>query len=180
MCKLLILLGFTLFMAGSVSAQSYPKVEISGDYMYTRNPGGNTSGSNCHGVSGSFAGNLNKWFGEVADIGACAVSGLPSGVSSHAYNYLFGPRFSYRNTSRFTPYVQALFGAQRATARISGVGSNSSNAFAMTLGGGADYSLSHHIAIRIIQVEYLYTHFAGAQQNNARIEAGIVFRWGGR
>jgi opacity protein-like surface antigen len=50
----------------------------------------------------------------------------------------------------------------------------------MSLGGGADYKWNEHIAIRVIQVEYLYTHFGGARQNNARIEAGIVFRFGGR
>jgi opacity protein-like surface antigen len=50
----------------------------------------------------------------------------------------------------------------------------------MSLGGGADYRVNEHIAVRVIQVEYLYTHFGGARQNNARIEAGIVFRFGGR
>jgi hypothetical protein len=50
----------------------------------------------------------------------------------------------------------------------------------MALGGGADYKLAGPFAIRLIQVEYLYTHFGGVRQNNARIEAGIVYRWGGR
>jgi opacity protein-like surface antigen len=181
MRKLLILLGLIVLIAGPACAQDYPKAEISGDYMYIRiNPGGGASGANCHGVGGSVAGNLNDWFGVVGDFGGCRVSGLPSGVSSHAYTYLFGPRVSYRNTSPLTPYAQVLFGGERATASVSGVGSSSNNAFAMSLGGGADYSVNEHIAIRVIQVEYLYTHFGGARQNNARIEAGIVFRFGGR
>jgi opacity protein-like surface antigen len=50
----------------------------------------------------------------------------------------------------------------------------------MALGGGADYKLTEHVALRLIQVEYLYTHFAGTRQNNARIESGIVYRWSGR
>jgi opacity protein-like surface antigen len=50
----------------------------------------------------------------------------------------------------------------------------------MALGGGADYKLTEHVALRLIQVEYLYTHFIGTRQNNARIESGIVYRWGGR
>jgi opacity protein-like surface antigen len=51
------------------------------------------------------------------------------------------------------------------------------NAFAMTLGGGADYKFTDHVSFRG-QVEYLYTHFSGSGQNNARIEAGIVYRFG--
>ncbi len=181
MRKLLILLGLIVLIAGSACAQNYPKAEVSGDYMYIRvNPGGGASGQNCHGVGGNVAGNLNDWFGVVGDFGGCRVTGLPSGVSSHAYTYLFGPRVSYRNTSPLTPFAQLLFGGERATRSVSGVGSGSNNAFAMSLGGGADYSVNEHIAIRVIQVEYLYTHFGGARQNNARIEAGIVFRFGGR
>jgi opacity protein-like surface antigen len=181
MRKLLILLGLIVFIAGPACAQDYPKAEVSGDYMFIRvNPGGGASGQNCHGASGSVAGNLNDWFGVVGEFGGCRISGLPSGVSAHAFTYLFGPRVSYRNTSRLTPYAQVLFGGERATASVSGVGSGSSNAFAMTLGGGADYSWNEHIAIRVIQAEYLYTRFGGTHQNNARIEAGIVFRWGGR
>jgi hypothetical protein len=50
----------------------------------------------------------------------------------------------------------------------------------MALGGGADYKLTEHVALRLIQVEYLCTHFISTRQNNARIESGIVYRWGGR
>jgi opacity protein-like surface antigen len=50
----------------------------------------------------------------------------------------------------------------------------------MALGGGADYKLTEHLARRVIQVEYLYTHFGGTRQHNARIESGVVYRWGGR
>ena len=50
----------------------------------------------------------------------------------------------------------------------------------MALGGGAHYKLTEHVALRLIQVEYLYTRFGGSGQNDARIEAGIVYRWGGR
>jgi len=181
MRNLLILLGLILILAGPACAQDYPKAEISGDYMYIRaNPGGGASGQNCHGADGNIAGNLNDWFGVVGDFGGCRVTGLPSGVSAHAFTYLFGPRVSYRNSSPLTPFAQLLFGGERATASVSGVGSGSNNSFAFSLGGGADYRWNEHIAIRVIQVESLYTHFGGVRQNNARIEAGIVFRFGGR
>jgi len=34
------------------------------------------------------------------------------------------------------------------------------------------------LAFRAIQVEYLYTHFGGARQNNMRLQSGLVYRFG--
>ena len=48
----------------------------------------------------------------------------------------------------------------------------------MTFGGGADFQLTRHVALRAIQVEYLYTHFSGARQNNMRLQSGLVYRFG--
>jgi hypothetical protein len=55
----------------------------------------------------------------------------------------------------------------------------------MTLGGGLDVKVHHHLAIRVIQAEYLMTKFenlttgTAATQNDMRLSAGIVFRFGG-
>jgi outer membrane immunogenic protein len=121
---------------------------------------------------------VNRWVGIVGDVGFCKVTGLPSGTSSHEINYLFGPRFSYRNYGRVTPYAQVLFGGETASASVTGFGSASTNAFAMTFGGGVDFQVSRHLAFRAIQMEYLYTHFSGAKQNNLRIQSGLVYRFG--
>ncbi len=177
MRNLLILAVLSLIVAAPARAQYYPKAEVSGDYQYIRlNPGG----SDCQGGAGSVAGNLNSWFGVVGEFGGCKITGQPSGTSAHALNYLFGPRVTYRSYGSLTPFAHVLLGGERITASATGFGSASSNSFAMALGGGADYKLTEHVALRLIQVEYLYTHFGGARQNNARIEAGLVYRWGGR
>jgi opacity protein-like surface antigen len=177
MRNLLILGVLSLIVAAPARAQYYPKAEVSGDYQYIRlNPGG----SNCQGGAGSVAGNLNSWFGVVGEFGGCKITGQPSGTSAHALNYLFGPRVTYRSYGSLTPFAHVLLGGERITASATGFGSASSNSFAMALGGGADYKLTEHIALRLIQVEYLYTHFGGTRQNNARIEAGVVYRWGAR
>ncbi len=101
MRSLLILGVDILFIAAPAMAQETPKAEIFGGYQYLRlNPGG----SNCQGGGGSVAGNLNNWFGVVGDFGACKVTGLPSGVSAHAINYLFGPKATYRSYGSLTPF----------------------------------------------------------------------------
>jgi opacity protein-like surface antigen len=170
MRNLLILATLTLFAAAPAIAQEAPKAELFGGYEYLHlNPGG----TGCHGGAVNLAYNLSNWLGAVGDFGVCKESGLPSGVGAHDVNYMFGPRVSYRSSGSLTPFAQVLFGGQHEAG--SGL---SFNSFAMTLGGGADYKFTDHVSFRLIQIEYLYTHFGGARQNNARIEAGIVYRWG--
>jgi outer membrane protein OmpA-like peptidoglycan-associated protein len=61
----------------------------------------------------------------------------------------------------------------------------SEDTFAWTAGGGLDIKMRHHLAIRLIQAEYLMTRFqdystgATASQNDMRLSSGIVFRFGG-
>jgi outer membrane protein OmpA-like peptidoglycan-associated protein len=145
----------------------------------------------------SVAYNLNDWLGIVADFGGYRVSrfGTPTGgivsADGNVFSYLFGPRLSFRH-DRFTPFVQVLLGAASASqVTLSGctVGCTplaGDDAFAMTAGGGLDLKVSRRFAIRLIQAEYLMTRFPDAAtntenkltQNNIRLSAGIVFRFG--
>jgi hypothetical protein len=57
---------------------------------------------------------------------------------------------------------------------------SSEDAFATALGGGLDWNATPHIGVRLIQAEYLMTKFTDGlndRQNNARISAGVVFRF---
>jgi hypothetical protein len=47
----------------------------------------------------------------------------------------------------------------------------------MALGGGLDWYATRHIGIRLIQAEYYMTRFSSQTQNNARISAGVAFRF---
>ena len=60
--------------------------------------------------------------------------------------------------------------------------SDSNNTFAMAIGGGVDFKVSHRFSIRPLQVDYLMTRFTelglGAQnQYNLRVSSGVVFRF---
>jgi len=179
MRKLMIACGLFLLGAVSANAQENRGVEVSGNYQYVRfNPGSGASGLNCQGGSGSFGAYLTARAGVIGEFGACKVTGLPSGATAHQMNYLFGPRMYFHSHGRLFPYVQALVGAERFSAGVSGVGSGSTNAFAMTVGGGVDVTLTRHVSFRAIQVEYLYTHFSSANQNSLRLQSGIVWRFG--
>jgi opacity protein-like surface antigen len=190
MKKWALLCGAMLLFAGIASAQNEtPKAEVFGGYSYLHvNVQGSTA--NFNGGSGSFSYNPNQWLGLVGDFGGYHWSG--SGQDANLISYLFGPKFAYRHGS-LTPFVQTLFGGAHIsgsasvcdTARVRpqaviGACSVSENAFAMAIGGGLDWNATPHIGIRLVQAEYVLTKFkAGAndQQNNARVSAGVVFRW---
>lgn len=164
----LLILGALILIAATPACAQAPKAEFFAGYEYLHHPGG----GNCHGFGANLAYNLNDWAGVVGDFGVCKETGLPSGFSAHDVNYLFGPRVSYRNYGKLTPFAQVLFGGQHI-----GFTGGSDNSFAMTLGGGVDFKYNDRFAIRLIQAEYMYTHFGGQGQNNARIEAGLVYTW---
>jgi opacity protein-like surface antigen len=177
-----------LFSAAASAQDENPKVEVFGGYSYLRfNPGFSAPGLNFNGGSGSISYNLNSWLGIVGDIGGYHWS--RSSVDATAVSYLFGPKIALRR-GPVTPFVHTLFGGAHGSGAISGVCvdtrvrpeatcriSGSDNAFAMALGGGLDWNATTHIGVRLIQAEYVMTRFVSNTQNNARISAGVVFRF---
>jgi hypothetical protein len=163
---------------------------------------------NMNGGSASVAYNFNRWIGLVADVGGYDDSQLvltgtganqPLTVNSSgkAYTYLFGPRLSFRNTTRFTPFAQILVGGIHASeVDASGcigtpdcIALPAQEAFAAAAGGGLDFRLSRHFTLRPVQAEYLMTRFAvvgygspgtAATQNDLRLSSGIVLAFGGK
>ena len=179
MRKLPFLGGLILFAAVPAMAQDNPKGEVAGNYTYINvDTNGSSLGRlSCHGGGGSGAWNANSYLGVVGEFSGCKVTGLPSGTPSvTAFTYLFGPRLTYRASGNFEPFGEVLFGG----ARLSGGGAPSQNAFSFAVGGGADYKMTRSVAIRLAQFDYLYTKFGTMHQNNFRVQAGIVFRFGGR
>jgi len=185
--KLLVsLLAVLAFFGVSARAQQeVPKVDIFAGYSYFRaNP--STSGVDSfslNGGSANIAYNVNHWLSGVADFGGYNSGNiLGTGVNGTVSTYLFGPRVSYRHFGRITPFGQVLFGVAHAGASAFDT-STSQNAFAMTVGGGVDYRLSHHLAIRPLEVDYLLTRFSEVtpndtqSQNNLRVSTGIVIHF---
>ena len=181
-----------------------PKAELFVGYSYLQAVPKLADGNRLvwlNGGSASIAYNLNRHWGIVADVGDYTNSEIRfQGASGATFtvhdadggviSYLFGPRLSFRH-DRVTPFVQALFGGVHASEiTLSGCTLNctllpTQNAFAWTGGGGLDVRVHRHIAIRIIQAEYLMTRFQDystgmtASQNDMRLSAGLVFRFGG-
>ena len=156
-----------------------PKYEIGLAYSGLHVNGANgDSHRTGNGGAGAFEYNLNKTVGLVADFGGYA--NTAAGKNDRLLTYMFGPRFNWRH-SRLNPYAQFLFGG--AYLWNNPQYSTTQNAFATAAGGGLDYRLTDHIAIKPIQVEYLMTQLNsangfGSHQNGVRYSAGVVFRLG--
>jgi outer membrane protein OmpA-like peptidoglycan-associated protein/opacity protein-like surface antigen len=183
------------------SAYHWPRVELFGGYSYVRvNASGKLGGTsfsqstNLNGGSASLAVYFNKNWAIAGDFGAYHNGDVSHNVDATLYSYLIGPRYSFRNSTIVTPFVQVLIGGVHGSVGIpAGLLGNptsvtfTQNAFAMTAGGGLDVTVSKHWAIRVIQAEYFLTNFSAPstvtglsvnRQNNLRISAGVVLRLG--
>ena len=167
------------------SPAAVPQFEAAAEYSYIRaNPDNANGGFNLNGASGSFAYNFNDRFSAVVDLGAYRFGGLPSGVESTMYTYMFGPRLSLQRSGRVIPFAQVLLGGGRLNASSAGV-DGGENGFAMAMGGGIDLRFHSRFSIRLVQADYLLTRFrsvsgASATQNNLRLSTGFVFHFGSR
>jgi hypothetical protein len=172
-----------------------PRYEIAGLFSYINfNPGGGFKSWNNYGATGSFAYNVNKWLGLVAEVGGYSFkrqvfvtdsSGnvTLSGVSGSQQTYLFGPRVNFRHFDHFVPFAEILFGAGHAGLQLTG-DQGGQGTFALAAGGGVDVIFTKYFAWRFFQADYLMTNYSGtnlgadARQNSFRIGSGIVLRWG--
>ncbi len=135
-----------------------------------------------NGGGGDLVVNMQHGLSLVADLEATHVSNLNGTAQSvTVFDYLFGPRFSYRTGSRFTPYVQISAGGSNELSTYAFV--QNSQAFAASGGGGVSRVLGRHLAWKIVQVDYIYSRLPNAvndHQNDLRISTGLAFRFGPR
>jgi|SRR5580704_2254649 opacity protein-like surface antigen len=171
MNRILIVCALLLSCSVAASAQDASKVEAFGGYSYLRIMTDGTS-INGNGGVGSVSYNFIPKVGVVGEFGGYHLTA--NGDTGTALTYLFGPKV-HANVGRLTPFAQVLFGGARLMAD-----GESENAFAMSFGGGADYNLTHHVGIRLGQIEYVLTKFndfGNSHQNSFRYSAGVTVRF---
>lgn len=170
-------------------AEPVPTAEVGVQYNYvhTNAPPGGCGCFSMDGGGGWFALNVTKHWAAVADVSAQHASDINgSGLDLTLTSYVAGPRYRLGQFGRVAPFVQALFGGAHASGSLApGTGGNpgSPDAFAMIAGGGLDVVLGKHLALRAPEVDYFLTNFVNTvndHQNNLRVSAGVVFRFGER
>ena len=119
MRKLVCLLGWVLLFSLGAAAQDVPKVDLFAGYSYVHtSPGVALSSFNANGGVGSVALNLTNWGSLVVEVGGIHASVINgTDVDATALTYMAGPKITLFHRSRFSPFVQALFGfAERTNA----------------------------------------------------------------
>lgn len=141
----------------------------------------------CFWLQGAKA-EANMYFGRglslVAELTGMHASNVnASGADLSMVTYLFGPRYSVRRWKRWTPFAQFLAGGAHGFDAYfpNSTGQNiNPDAFAFAAGGGLSVGLARHIALRLIEADYLQTELPNAgsnQQDHLRVAVGVVFRF---
>lgn len=169
---LVALCSSVLIVPTLAQEHAYPKVDVFGGYQFTRI--GGSGGVNADGWNTSVTGNVSRWFGMTADFSGAYKSF--GGANAKTYTYTFGPTVSARG-ARVTPFAHLLIGGFHASAGFEGL-SGSINGFAMLVGGGVDVKVTPHVAVRVIQPDWILWQSHGiTEKQNARISSGVVFRF---
>lgn len=176
------LLFFLLFFSILASAQTAaPSVDIFGGYSYLNidTNGLTTSRQSANGWEASVSVGLWKYLAAEGDFaGYYKNNVLGTGVNARDYEFSGGPRFDYRYV-----FGHALFGTDRLSGSVAGT-SASQNSFVVILGGGIQYPVAPHLAVRG-SADWGLTHHnilggPRVDQNNFRAAGGIVFTFGKR
>ena len=181
-CTALLLGSALLVSAQSTKPDEYPKFEFFVGYSALGETGSRviSLGPNA-GVVGDYEGqgfetsiirNFSKRFGIKGDFSAHFNNESASGpvtactpvcttvtqdfqLKTRVYNFLAGPEFKARNSTRFTPFVHALGGFAHTSATFTTPGPTHSlflrrndSSFAMALGGGLDIRASQRVSFR--------------------------------
>jgi len=182
------ILIFGLCLAAA-AADDTPTVEVFGgvSLLHIDDNGLHAPKRNFAGWDSEFQFNLNKLLGITADIGGNYGRIAPGVPNSHAYTFAFGPTFSFRR-EHATIFAHTLLGENTISQNVISGSSNASatdSAFAMLWGGGIDVNVNHTFAIRLAQLDWLYTRHnlvplgGKGYQNNIRLTGGITINLGG-
>jgi len=188
LCTMLLLtMSFAVTSAQNVDT-SRAEIALGYTYIHSNAP---PSGCGCFSWNGGVASASvllgQKWAVTAEFAGTHANPIGATAISPTMLTFLAGPKYRLTHGShRASPFADILIGVAQAQDGYfpNGTASASSaTAFAMTAGGGLDFSLGRHLSFRPFEADYLLTHFpngVNGRQNNFRISSGLVFRLGQR
>jgi outer membrane immunogenic protein len=159
-----------------------PRLEFGANYNYfhANAPPGQCGCFSLNGGGGTVVYNItSKWAG-VADLMVGHATNVDNTLQNITiFNYLFGPRYTRRNSSRFTPYGQVLLGGAKEDVNFQFTINR--NAFGFLAGGGVTTRLKRRFGLTLGEVDWIYTRIPNAtnnRQNDLRIVTGVTYHFG--
>jgi outer membrane immunogenic protein len=165
-----------------IGREDIPRVEIGANYNYfhANAPPGQCGCFGLNGGSGAVVFNITPVWSGVADVAVAFANNVDNTQQNITIiNYLFGPRYTRRTSSRFVPYGQILFGGAKENVNFDFVINR--NSFGLLGGGGVTTRLGRKFRLTIGEVDYVYTRIPNAKndtQNNIRVVTGITYGFG--
>jgi outer membrane immunogenic protein len=188
-----LLLALLSVLSGILHAQAIsmgginddiPRFEVGANYNYfhANAPPGQCGCFSLNGGGGTTLMNLTPVWAAVADIAVAHANNVDkTSQNITIVNYLFGVRYTRRNSSRFVPYGEVLFGGAKEDVNFQFTINR--NSFGLAAGGGVSTRLKRRLGLTIAQLDYVYTQIPNAandRQNNIRISTGITYNFGFR
>ena len=186
----LIALAFTLCMLGvyaSAQTDIQPKDEIFGGYSWLHPNGNADFGYKVPDIAKGFDFSNVYYLPAAHNLGILLDGSGHFGSNQAVVNsssdvgYILGGLQYKYHTDTFSPFVRAFVGISRIDPAVSKAEWNP----ALGGGGGFDLNITPKFAIRLAQVDYIYTNygprfsrFSSPQWNSIRLAAGVVVNLG--
>lgn len=149
------------------------------NYFHANAPPGQCGCFSLNGGSGTILMNVTPVWAAVADIAVAHANHVDNTSQNITIvNYLFGARYTRRNSSRFVPYGEVLFGGAKEDVNFQFTINR--NSFGLAAGGGVSTRLKRRLGLTIAQFDYVYTQIPNAandRQNNIRISTGVTYNF---
>jgi opacity protein-like surface antigen len=124
------------------------------------------------GVKSSVTYFTNEWFGIEGNVSATFAPEIFDREHVKVLVYGAGPKIAWRE-KKWEPWAHAIIGGSHEQPQTAG---NSKNAFAVQLGGGADYRFNPRLSGRL-EANWVHTNYFSQSQNNFELMAGVVFHF---
>jgi hypothetical protein len=161
-----------------------PALEFAFTYEGTLSNATTSSHFWMQGGGAQIHGQFYHGLGMVADISGEHIANINSaGVGLDMVTATFGPRYTWSpSRSRLGFYAQGLVGQAWGMNSVfpnSAGALTTANDLAVKAGGGFNFYVAPHIALRVVEADYLRTQFpnsTNSAQNNLQLNGGFVLR----
>lgn len=124
------------------------------------------------GVQTSVTYFTNDWFGIEGSVSAGFAPEIYAKEHVKVLVYGAGPKIAWRE-KKWEPWAHAIVGGAHEQPQTAG---SSKNAFAVKVGGGADYRFNPRLSGRL-EADWISTSFFSQWQNNFELMGGVVFHF---
>ncbi len=167
-------------MAGARGDVARLELAANYNYFHANAPPGQCGCFSLNGGSGTVVYNITSAWAGVADLAVGHATNVDHSLQNITiFNYLFGPRYTFRNHTRWVPYGQTLFGGAKEDVNFQFTINR--NSFGLLAGGGVSTHLKHRFGLTLGEVDWVYTQIPNAQnnrQNNIRVSTGVTYHFG--